>query len=129
MGVSMRGSQEPRRIADRLAVSGRSGFIGRSDECSRFRAALDGGGAPTVVYVHGAGGVGKTTLLREFAQIAGETGRTVIAMDARHMRPSRRGLLQGFADALGREVRDPRQIPVPDRSVLLIDTYERLTAL
>jgi energy-coupling factor transporter ATP-binding protein EcfA2 len=64
-----------------------------------------------VLFVHGAGGVGKTTLLDMFAGIAAEEGRTPVRVDARHLALA--------SDAL----------PVPaagGRPVLLIDTYELL---
>ena len=120
---------EPRRIADRLALAARAGFVGRTQECALFRTALAADSTPAVLQVYGPGGVGKTTLLREFARMAVAAGRPVVALDARHMRPSKRGVLQAFGDALGCDVQDARRIPVPDRGVVIIDTYERLRAL
>ncbi len=128
--VSPRSSSEKhRRLADRLAPTGHARFIGRERERSLFHDTLTTDRAPAVVYVHGPGGVGKTTLLREFARIASAAGRPVIALDGRHIRASRQDVLEAFADALGREVTNPPEIPVPDLSVVLIDTYERLAAL
>ena len=102
---------------------------GAREECALFRTALAAGGTPAVLHVYGPGGVGKTTLLHEFARMAVAAGRPVVALDARHMRPSKRGVLQAFGDALGCDVQDARSIPVPDRGVVIIDTYERLRAL
>jgi hypothetical protein len=51
-------------------------FLGRSEEQARFRtvlASLHGGGMPDeahVVLVYGLGGIGKSTLLRRYAEIA-----------------------------------------------------------
>lgn len=73
-----------------------------------FRDAL---GAPGVLFVHGAGGVGKSALLDAFAGIATEKGLEPVRVDARHL-------------ALGRGA---LPVPVGDvPAVLLIDTYELL---
>ena len=120
-------STEPRRIADRLALAARAGFIARTRECAIFQTALSAG-TPAVLQVYGPGGVGKTTLLREFARMAVDAGRPVVALDARHMRLSKRGVVQAFGDALACDVQDARGIPVPERCVVIIDTYERLRA-
>jgi hypothetical protein len=55
------------RLADRLTAAHRRGFHGRQSEVALFRAALAGDAAPfAVLYVHGIGGVGKSTLLSEY---------------------------------------------------------------
>ena len=82
-----------------------------------FRSALAADKPPfTVLYVHGPGGIGKTTLLREFARLAKENQRTVVALDGRDIPPTRQALRRAL-DA------------VPDRSLVLIDTYEALSSL
>jgi hypothetical protein len=83
-------------------------FTGRHEEVAVFRDAL---AAPGVLFVHGAGGVGKSALLDVFAGIATEKGLEPVRVDARHL-------------ALGRGA-----LPVPAGdvpAVLLIDTYELL---
>jgi hypothetical protein len=106
-----------RRLADRLALARRSRFIGRQAELDVLAAALAARKPPfSVLHVHGPGGVGKSTLLREFARLARAAGRPVVTVDGRDVDPSR----QGLARALGR---------VPGRAVVLVDTYERLGSL
>jgi hypothetical protein len=78
MASSKPGPEDRRRVADRLALTARTGFIGRTHEREGFQSALASRNSPTILHVFGAGGVGKTTLLREFARIAAEAGRTVI---------------------------------------------------
>ncbi|SDS69806.1 ATP-binding protein [Actinoplanes derwentensis] len=78
----------------------RRSFVGRDDEIALFRAAL---GTAGVLFVHGVGGVGKSTLLDMFA-------RTV-------------------PDSVRADARYPDMLPVPAAGacpVLLIDTYELL---
>jgi hypothetical protein len=96
------------RLAETLEELRRRSFVGRDEEIALFRRALAG---PGVIFVHGAGGVGKTTLLDMFAHLAAEAGRTPVRVDARHL-------------TLGSQT-----LPAPPgdgRPVLLIDTYELL---
>jgi hypothetical protein len=82
--------------------------VGRVDEISLFRDALRTSG---VIFIHGPGGVGKTTLLDEYVRLAAEAGREVLRIDARHLELGPAGL--------------PRPDGV-DRPVVLVDTYELL---
>lgn len=95
-------------LGERLRELRRRSFVGRDSEVSRFRAAL---GEPGLIFVHGAGGVGKSALLEVFADVATAAGRSVVRVDARHLRLA------------------PDTMPAVtggDRPVLLIDTYELL---
>lgn len=76
-----------------------------------------------MLHVHGPGGIGKTTLLAAFAQLAEECGREVIALDARNFEPTPAAFLRAL-DAAGISLAH-----WPQRSVLLIDTYELLGSL
>jgi len=121
-----------RRIAHRLASARRRRFVGREAEIEIFRAALLADEPPFVVlHVSGAGGVGKTTLLQEFARIADEAGRKVVRIDGRNIEPSAAGVLAALSPVSGAEHRNlPAVIERwPAGSVLLIDTYELLTSL
>ena len=63
-------------------------------EIELFRAALLAAEPPfAVLHVHGPGGVGKTTLLREYARVAAESGRPVMHLDGRNVEPSPPGFL------------------------------------
>ncbi|MEU9182677.1 ATP-binding protein [Streptomyces sp. NPDC048550] len=76
------GKQTPLRMADRFAAARAKGFVGRQAEVEAFRRILtDGRGA--VVHVHGSAGIGKSTLLHQFAWLATRSGRpvTVIAQE------------------------------------------------
>ena len=49
-------------------------FVGRSTEVATFRSALAGHGALRVLFIHGPGGIGKTTLLHQFRIRARDSG-------------------------------------------------------
>ena len=81
------------RIADRLASARRRRFVGRQAEIALFRSALlSDEPAFVALHVTGAGGVGKTTLLQEYAVVADEAGRTGRA----DRRPQHRSLAGGI---------------------------------
>jgi hypothetical protein len=93
-------------------------FVGRERELELLERVLGDDPPASVVLVHGPGGVGKSTLLRELARRAGTAGRTAHRIDARELAGAPRRLellLEGAA-------RQPRPL-------LLVDTYEQAPAL
>ena len=120
------------RIGDRLASARRARFVGREEEIAIFRAALTSDEPPfAVMHVTGPGGVGKTTLLQEFARVAEESGRAVVRIDGRHVEPSAAGALLALSEQTDIEhLSLPSVIEQwPVGGVLLIDTYESLAPL
>ncbi len=66
-------------MADRFAAARARGFVGRQAEVAEFRRILaEGCGA--VVHVHGSAGIGKSTLLHQFAWLARSAGRPVTVL-------------------------------------------------
>ncbi len=64
------------RLADRLGAARRRRFIGRSAEQALFQSALNASELPFfVLHLHGPGGVGKTSLLGQFADTGGLPGQ------------------------------------------------------
>ncbi|MFO1198772.1 MAG: ATP-binding protein [Burkholderiaceae bacterium] len=114
----------PRTLADKLAAARRARFVGRTDEIACFERMLAGDDEAAVMFVHGPGGIGKTTLLREFARRAEAHGRVVVALDARDVQASPLALRAALAQSLGSELED-----VPPGLVLLIDTFELMASL
>jgi hypothetical protein len=104
--------------------------VGRQAELDLFRSAVhDRNAGLVVIHVHGPGGVGKTTLLAEFARIAHGAGRPVIALDARDAGPSRADFCDALVEAGARPAREASPPLVPDGAVVLLDTYESVAAL
>jgi hypothetical protein len=109
-------------LGERLAMRRRRCFVGRVAEEELFRAALATSEPPfAVLYVHGPGGLGKTTLMDVFATLAEDAGAHVVRLDARDFVPSPASLLAALSFADG-----DAPITFPKRLVILIDSYERL---
>ncbi|MER6257405.1 ATP-binding protein [Streptomyces sp. NPDC001584] len=105
---------------DVLAVSWRKAFTGREGELRLLgELMLSGGRGCFVVWLHGMAGVGKSTLLRRFAEEAEAHGRITRSVDLRHADPTP----EAFLAAL--EAQGAPQ----DAQVLLIDSAESLGPL
>ena len=139
------------RVWDRLCEIRRRRFVGRTQETLLFESVLASKQLPwQVLYIFGLGGVGKTTLLREFAYICQEAGTPVVYVDARNIEPYPESFYKALEVAAGVEF----QINEPQRRrerreergfaqdglcdaiachsghyVVLIDTYEILISL
>jgi AAA ATPase domain len=107
-------------LADQLQAARLRAFVGRTRELAAFRAALAEPERPlTVLYLTGPGGIGKSSLLRRFAQEAeaeAEThaaGRKVLTIDARSTDCTPEAFLARTGEAL-----------TGLQSVLLIDAFE-----
>lgn len=123
-------SGQPPRLADRLAAARHGRFVGRRAELELFRSALLAEPPPfAVLHLYGPGGIGKTSLLREYARIAGEAGTPVVRIDARNIDPSPPGILRAIRHALSLDDECSISDAWPPSSVLLIDTYEALASL
>ena len=121
------------RLADRLQAARRRRFVGRAPERTLFESALTAPELPfCVLYVYGPGGVGKTTLLKEFMQLAEATGARPFYIDARNVDPAPDLLITALQGAMGLV---PPAAPLeqlaaaPGRQLILIDTYETLAPL
>jgi hypothetical protein len=142
------------KSSNRLNTARLARFVGRDPEVAHLREILEGGNAGltpdvlpcAVLYVSGPGGVGKTSLLTLWTDVAERSGALVIRQDARHGDPSPGGfcasLLQAV-EALDLQPQNDAQTPLSGdllphiwrsiqaaangaKVVLLVDTYERM---
>ncbi|MFY1653691.1 AAA family ATPase [Solwaraspora sp. WMMB762] len=94
-------------------------FVGRAAELALLREALERAPEPLgVLYLHGPGGIGKSTLLRYFGDDAAAAGRRVVHVDGRAVSPSPARFELAAADALSDET-----------AVLLVDSFEHCQGL
>lgn len=113
----------PATLAEVLEARRRRSFVGRSDELELFRSALGASPPPfSVLYVYGPGGIGKTTLLDVFAELATVAGARVVRLDGRDVEPTP----VAVTAALGVDVEEMGGL---GQVVLLVDTFERLAPL
>ena len=111
-----------RTMADRLGQARASSFVGRQRELDRFMSLLRTPGQAGVVVVHGPAGIGKSTLIRQFAAQAEAAGSACLYLDARDLPPTIDALAYGLEPVLDPDA-DGR------RTVVLIDAYELLADL
>lgn len=101
------------RLSDLLDAARHDNFVGRREQLAAFDAAVAGTSPHRVLFVHGPGGVGKTTLLMELRLRARQHGRDAVLVEGRDVDPSPEGFRAAAAGA----------------SVLLVDGYELLAPI
>jgi DNA-directed RNA polymerase specialized sigma24 family protein len=116
-------------LGDLLDDARQKRFVGRRRELAGFDDALAGRSPRRVLFVHGQGGIGKTTLLQRFRARAQAAGRGVLQVDGRDVDPSPEGMQTALQDAVDGHG-DLRAIAhqLTD-AVLLVDGYERLVPI
>ena len=139
----------PTLLANHLQQLRQRSFVGRSAERDLFRTALMADALPfNVLHVYGPGGVGKTTLLKEWGNLSAAANAIHLYLDARNIDPSPFGfcsaLNAALLQALGKDTpeattsqKTPRACTaalsefssLQPRGVLFIDTYELLKPL
>jgi hypothetical protein len=102
-----------------LGAARDDGFVGRARELELLSDALTGTSDVRVMFVHGPGGIGKTTLLDAMARRTRGGGRRAAYLDARDVECSPAAVLAAVGERTGD---DPA-------AVLLVDGYELLAPL
>lgn len=105
-------------------------FVGRRDHRREFTSLLERTGLPAVVFVSGPGGIGKTSLLEAFRDIAEQHGCVFIRLDARHL-PANPVLIQQALQPIlaDSSAGAPDKNAEARRRVLAIDHFEYWAAL
>ncbi len=117
-------------LSERLTRLRAGFFVGRKNQRERFAAFLDD---PTVRILHiiGPGGIGKTSLIRNFVRHCSEQEIAFAHLDARQVPSDPQKFIEKLRAACGlpadAEVR--RHLQKPGKFVLFIDTYEELAEL
>jgi hypothetical protein len=77
-------------------------FVGRTRNLEAFRAWMDhpSGPEPSLLNVHGPGGVGKSALLGAFRRLAERAGRPVVVVDGRSVQAEPAAFLAAASDGL-----------------------------
>lgn len=105
-------------LGARMARRDREAFVGRTRELAELGKLFVEDPPASVVLLHGPGGIGKSTLLRELERRGREAGWTPVSVEGRDLPPVPDALEAALAPARAAE-----------RPLLLLDTYERMTAL
>jgi predicted AAA+ superfamily ATPase len=79
--------QPTRTLAARIDSRDRHRFVGRENELAFLEQCLEENPPANVVLIHGAGGIGKSTLLRELARRAETQGRETFFIEGRELPP------------------------------------------
>ena len=122
-------------LSDFLGAERHRQFVGRERELGVLREALEAERLPFhILYVHGPGGVGKTTLMREFQHHSEEAGARVLYLDARDIEPTPAAFMEALRHASDRKdgAEDQQKEPFlssSERQVLLVDTFEALAQM
>jgi hypothetical protein len=104
-------------LAERLAARDAQRFVGREQELAFFDSLFVDDPPAQVVLVHGPGGIGKSTLLREVARRAAKRGWTSRLVEGRDVAP-----VPGEIESALGDLSDATQ------PLILFDTYERIAA-
>lgn len=104
-------------LAERLAARDAQRFVGRERELAFFDSLFVEDPPAQVVLVHGPGGIGKSTLLREVARRGTRRGYTTRLVEGRDLAP-----VPGEIESALGDVTDAAQ------PLIMFDTYERMQA-
>ena len=117
----------------RLASARRRRFVGRAEELTLFQSAVQAVELPFfVLHVYGPGGVGKSSLLREYLHCCEQAQVKATYLDARDLEPTPLSFITALQQALGLTApASPLDFfsTQTERHVLLIDTYEAVASL
>jgi Transcriptional regulatory protein, C terminal/AAA ATPase domain len=122
------------RLGDLLAEQASRTFAGRKNELSLLSEML-GNSGPSILYLHGIAGIGKSRLISAFAEHArNHYNASVIVFDCHAVEPTEQGFLRAIAGRLGRPLASLEETAtalgnIGSAVVLALDHYEVLHLL
>jgi hypothetical protein len=121
----------PATLGAVLSTRRRRCFVGREAELELVRATLEAlEPSFSVLWITGPGGIGKSTLLEAVAEQVEESGAgCIVRLDGRNLAPSSREIIDVLHRAVGVPSATGAQTAPRRRLVLLVDAYERMSAL
>ena len=118
------------RVSEAVSQREQALFVGRHRELAAFRQwLLADTPFPELLSISGAGGVGKTTLLRAFRRIALELGTPVTIVDGRDIPATPRGLLAALTGSRRVVLDEVVGRLNESHPLVLIDTFEEMSGL
>lgn len=119
VGVAHQGGAET--IADLLGRGRAGSFVGRAAERTLFGEVLSGESDTRLVWIHGPGGVGKSSLLKAFQRHAAGLGTSCVDVDFSSIEPR--------PDVFLRELSAHGWSGAIEPALVSLDTFERAAAL
>ena len=120
-------------LSDFLGAERHRQFVGRERELGVLSQALEAERLPFhILYLHGPGGVGKTTLMREFQHRSEKARVRTVYLDARDIEPTPAAFMEALRQAAERKDSDKQSelfLSSGARQVLLVDTFEALAQM
>jgi hypothetical protein len=107
-----------RTLSARLSELDSRRFVGRAAELAMLERCLEPEPPFQVVFIHGPGGIGKSTLLRELGRRGRRHGFELFALEGRDITPTPDGIESLLAPARGSA-----------RPLITIDTFEKVAGL
>jgi hypothetical protein len=121
------------KLKDILQQQRKKNFVGRQKEISFFENLLkEKEPSAHLVYVYGPGGQGKTTLLKQFADLCKVSSIPFIQLDCRYIESHPNNFKQAFQSAAPFDGGNDMMASIDaheENVVLMIDTYEKLKPL
>lgn len=121
------------RLADRLKQARSRSFLGRKAEIDLFTTlAFAPDPEVLLLYLHGPGGQGKSSLLRKYKELAETKGMRTILLDGGELEAQPDQFLQAWCQYLPHaKPSDPfgPLVEAPQRTIVLIDVYQQLTPI
>jgi hypothetical protein len=107
-------------------------FVGRDEELA-FLDRLTTAAVPSICFITGIGGIGKSGLLDAFSRRSRDSGATVVRIDCRLVEPTERGFYQELSRAAGGEIAScedaSQRLGALGNVVLVLDDIDALRLL